>query len=86
MSGLAKPLIHSTSTIDPADPINVDEIQSMTKISAALSNVNNRETYHIDFAMRGHNQNVRNIVWKFPDEASRDATWDAILVLASTLV
>jgi len=87
MSALAKPLIHSVNVLSgQSDPVNVEEIQTMTRVVNDNPGINTTSEFHLAFAMRDHDQNPKSVTWKFADETALDAAYAAILALASTAV
>jgi hypothetical protein len=87
MSAIAKPLIHSTTATGDADPINIEHVAAITKETVfAAENINTSDRFNIIFKFRGENTTPQEITWRYADEATRDASYNAILTLASTLV
>lgn len=89
MSAIATPLIHSTATISgSSDPVNVETCRSITKVTVnPATGVNSKGTYAIVFH---HNENgvgtPNQTEWKFEDEAARDAEYDLLIAMVSTVV
>ncbi len=87
MSALAKPLIHSVNVLSgQSDPVNVEEIQTMTRVVNENTGINAPAQYHLSFGLRAHDQNPKSMTWKFADETALDDAYAAILALASTAV
>lgn len=86
MSALVKPLIHTTTTINgDADPVNVEAIATMTKVSNDQA-TGVKEFSHLVFSMLDHGNNPKSVTWKFADDTARDAAYTAVIALASTAV
>ncbi len=89
MSALTKPLIHSTTTVGGAvDPINIENIATLTKITVPdTGSNNNKPLYAINFVLRGVGSgNPTSVKWKWATESARNAAYNAIITLASTAV
>lgn len=87
MSALAKPLIHSVTATGLADPINIEHVAAITKETVlAASNINTSDRFNIIFKFRGENTTPQEITWRYATEVLRDASYDAIIALASTVV
>ncbi len=93
MSGIAKPLIHSTATVGGvAEPVNVEMLKDMNKLDIPVvrPDLDDRIKYVINFAVLGTDNQMKNVEWNYGTGAAalaaRDAGFDAALALASTAV
>lgn len=88
MSGILKPLLHPTGTIDgEGDAVHVDNIITMTKVTAlkATGTFSGQDKFEIVFNYRGDN-NVQQNIWRYVDAASRDTSYDSVLTLISNAI
>ena len=88
MSGVLLPLMHPTGTIGGAgDPVGIDDISTMTRVTAVSApGVNTSDKFQLIFAMKGHQNNAREVVWSYEDQAALDTSYDAILTLLSNAI
>ena len=85
MSGILKPMVHTTNTIKGvAEPVGLDQIVTMTVGDAVFSGAGGASEYYIDMVVNAAGgQTASNVKWRYADAATRDTDFDALLVLAS---
>ena len=88
MSGILKPLLHPTGTIDGlGDAIHVDNIMAMTKVTALRPAGTSiaQDSIEIVFTFRGDN-NVQQTTWRYATEGGRDTSYSSVLTLISNAI
>jgi hypothetical protein len=82
MSALAKPMVVTTNTIAPADPVNVELLTSFTKVDKPQINDIPAE-YWIVFKLRGDNTSPSEVVWRYDDSADRNTDYASVITYAA---
>lgn len=85
MSGILKPFVHTTNTINAVDPLHADSIVEATTNTIEVSGTGGKDTYSINFALnRAGNQGVDNVAWLYADATARDTDYAAFIVAFAT--
>lgn len=84
MSGILKPLMHTTNTITPSDPIGIDHVISVASVDAAAVGAGGSSEYQLVFTMNAAGgQTPGEVTWRYADASDRDADLALLLTQAS---
>ena len=80
MSGILKPMTHTTNTLTPSDAIGIDHIVSVSTVDAVFVGAGGTSEYHLVFLVNAAgNQTASEVVWRYIDASTRDADLATLL-------
>lgn len=87
MSGILKPLMHTTNTITPSDAIGVDHVVSVSTVDSVATGTGGAENYLIVFTMNAAGgQTTSEVIWRYATDTLRDADLVLLLIQASDVL